>query len=136
MSHFDSRKYPASDLQLEKKIEMYRAGFVRKEITYILMIGKEYGAERIAKQFENKAFVDSFNKTLVSRQEWIERQRAKGLSRDQISSSIKLTYDIRSEITPYSLLKDEYRPTPKPRLDFNAGLAKMRAEEKKYNYKR
>lgn len=136
MSNIESLKYKASALQLDKAREMYKAGFVRNEIKYILMIGKEYGSDRVDKQFDNDKYAESFDKMIAERIKFIDRQRAKGYSRDDIRKSIKIEYEMRRAESPYSLLKDEYRPNPKPRLDFNEGVRKMRNEEKKYNYKR
>lgn len=79
-----------------------------------------------------------FQKIVSERQNWIRRQKDKGLTGKQIEESIRLTYKMRKEESPHSLLKDEYRPNPKPRLDFNAGVRRMKRLDKqsrKYNYK-
>ena len=79
-----------------------------------------------------------FQKIVSERQSWIRRQKDKGLTGKQIEESIRLTYKIRKEESPHSLLKDEYRPSPKPRLDFNDGVRRMKQldrQSRKYNYK-
>lgn len=63
-----------------------------------------------------------FQKIIQARQELIARNKKKGFTGAQIAAGIEYEYKLSHEKSPFSLLKDEYRPNPKPRLDFNEGM--------------
>lgn len=77
-----------------------------------------------------------FQKIIQARQEFIARQKTKGLTGKQISDGIEFEYRLRQEESPHSLLKDEYRPNAKPRLDFDEGIKRSQLRKsRKNNYK-